>query len=451
MATNRTRRVKSFTAPLITWEDVVAKTTGEPEWLREAREAAWQTYEAMPMPTTSDEPWRRTDYRHIRWDEAGQLTSANGATLEMIPVENRAPLIGEEQGGLIAFVDGELVHFELNPALAEQGVIFMDLREAAEKHEDLVRDNLFTKAVIPNEGKFAALNAAAWTYGLFVYVPRNVAVELPLHSIFYNSQVGASIGHVLIVLEERAEVTVLQEYLSPQDVNEHASYIGATELLVGQGANLKYVSLQNWGRNYFEFSHQRGRVGRDAQLDWVVGNMGGKLIKNFLEIELDGQGSWSRMSGMAFADGKQFIDQDTLQVHNAPDTTSDLLFKTALTGDARSVWQGMIRVVQSAQRSDGFQKNENLLARPTARADSIPGLEIEADDVRCTHAATVGKLDEEPVFYLESRGVPRLEAERMIVNGYFWDVLERIPFEDVQQRLLQDVDRKFVEGWQADE
>lgn len=444
----RVRRGRDFTPPLITWDDVkaISEEHHEPDWLRESRRAAWELYDSLPMPTTQEEAWRRTDYRHIEWETAGVLAKANGAHVEMIPAENRAPLIGEEQGGLIAWVDGKLVHHELNHDTAADGVIFMDLREAAVKHEALVRENLFTKAVLPNEGKFAALNAAAWTHGLFVYVPKNVRVELPLHSIFYNTKIGASIGHVLIVLDKGAEATILQEFLSP-DADQHASYIGATELLVGAGANLKYVSLQSWGHHTFEFSHQRGRVDRDGQLDWVVGTMGSKLTKSFLEIMLDGQGSWSRMSGMYFGDTTQMLDHDTLQVHFAPHTTSDLLFKGALTQHARSVWQGMIRVMPDAQKADGFQANRNLLMRPTAKADSIPGLEIEADDVRCTHAATVGRLDEEPLFYLRSRGVPPMEAERLVVNGYFWDVLERIPFEEVQKRLLADVDRKLIRGW----
>jgi Fe-S cluster assembly protein SufD len=449
MAT-RARRVKDFSPPHITWAEVEALSQqhNEPAWLRQFRAQAWQTYEALPMPTTQEEAWRRTDYRHIDWESAGRLVQPNGATVEAIPAENRAPLIGEEQGGLIAWVDGKLVHSEINPALSQQGVLLMDLRQAAAEYPDLVKQHFFTKAVLPDEGKFAALNAAAWTHGVFLYVPKNVHVELPLHSIFYNSHPGASIGHVLVVLEKGADATILQEYLSP-DADRHASYIGATELLVGDNANLKYVSLQAWGHHTFEFSHQRARVGRDAQLDWVVGTMGSKLTKAFLEIMIDGQGSWSRMSGMCFADGNQLIDLDTLQVHNAPNTTSDLLFKNALTQEARTIWQGMIRVAPNAQKADGFQANRNLLMRPSARADSVPGLEIEADDVRCTHAATVGKLDEEPVYYLQTRGVPRMEAERLIVNGYFWDVLERIPFEDVQRRLLQDVDRKLIQGWQG--
>jgi len=447
VAVTRKKKDKAFAPPKIVWGDVEAimNEHDEPAWLREFRAKAWETYESLPMPTTKDEPWRRTDYRHINWETAGTIAKPNGANFESIPAENRAPLIGEEQGGLIAWVDGELVHEQLDASLIEQGVKLMDLRQAAVEYEDLVRKHLFTKAVLVDEGKFAALNAAAWTHGVFIYIPKNVRVELPLHSIFYNTQIGASVGHVLIVAEEGAEATVLQEYLSP-DAEAHTSYIGATELLIGKGANVKYVSLQNWGNSTYEFSHQRARVDRDAQLDWVVGNMGSKLTKAFLEIMIDGQGAWSRMSGMYFGDGNQHIDQDTLQTHNASNTTSDLLFKGALTENAYSVWQGMIKVVEGAQQSDGFQANRNLLMVDTARADSIPGLEIEADDVRCTHAATVGKLDEEPVFYLQTRGVPRLEAERLIMNGYFWDVLERIPFEEVQQRLLRDVDTKLLKG-----
>jgi Fe-S cluster assembly protein SufD len=409
----------------------------------EAREKAWKIYEEMPMPTLRDESWRRTDYSIIDWEHAGHIVKPNGATVEEIPEQHRSPLIGKEHGGLIAWIDGKLVHNELNPRIAEQGVIMTDLQTACREHEDLVRPHLMTKALQAQEGKFAALHAAAWTHGLFVYVPRNVAVALPLHSVFFNREIGATLGHVLVVLEPGAEATVLQEYVSPE-AEHHASFIGGTELLVNKAANLRYVSLQSWGHHVFDFSHGRGHVERDGQLDWVVGSMGSKLTKFFMQIALDGEGAWGRMSGMFFADGQQLLDHDTFQWHNKPNTTSDLLFKAALKDRARSVWRGMIRVMPGAQESDGFQANRNMLMTDTARADSIPGLEIEADDVRCTHAATMGKMEEEYIFYLMTRGVPRIEAERLFLNGYFWDVLERIPFEDVQNRLLADVDRKLL-------
>lgn len=446
MTMSRTRRrSREFVAPPFSWAQIQARAEAndEPQWLIDMRQQAWEQYENMPMPTISDEAWRRTDYSHIDWDSAGQLLEPTTASLDVIPHENRDPLIGDEQGGLIAWVDNTLVHTELSETIAAKGVIFTDLHTAAKSHPELVQKHLFQKAVRPDEGKFAALHAAAWTHGVFVYVPRNVKVELPLHSIFYNETMGASLGTVLVVIEDNAEATVVQEYLSTED-EAHASYIGGTQLLVGKNAHLRYVALQNWGYNVYEFSHERGHIDKDGQLDWVVGSMGSKLTKKFMQISLDAPGSWGRMSGMFFADENQLLDHDTYQVHNAPNTTSDLLFKSALTDSSRSVWRGMIRVMPGAQQTDGFQANRNMILSDAARADSIPGLEIEADDVRCTHAATVGKMEPEYIFYLMTRGIPREEAERLFVNGYFQDVLERIPFEDVQARLLADVDRKLL-------
>jgi len=252
-----------------------------------------------------------------------------------------------------------------------------------------------------------------------------------------------TLGHILVVLEEGAQVIYLHEYLSSADVTTQAAYVGETELLVGDRANLKYVSLQDWGRNVYDFRHERARVGRDAQLDWIIGTMGSHLTKDFSEIELDGQGSWGRMSGLFFADSNQLFDHDTQQNHNAPNTTSDLLFKGALKEESRSVWQGMIKVLPDAQKTDGFQANRNLLLSKDARADSIPGLEILANDVRCTHAATIGKLEEEPIFYLMSRGMTRADAERLIVVGFFDPIMERIPFEEVRVRLSEHIAEKL--------
>jgi Fe-S cluster assembly protein SufD len=439
------RRAREFVEPPVAWEKILerATTNQEPSWLIERRRAAWEIYQSLPMPTTNDEAWRRTDYSHINWETAGHPVFAQNPHLDRIPADHLQPLIGQEQGGLIAWVDNARVHYYLNPRIAEQGVIVTGLHGAMREHPDLLQKYLFQKGVRPEEGKFAALHVAAWTHGLFIYIPRKVKVNLPLHSIFYSETVGASIGHVLIVVEEGAEVTVAQEYISPGEQRD-SSYIGGTELIVGKNAHLRFVELQNWGRNIYEFSHARGHVARNGQLDWVVGSMGSHLTKKFMQISLDEQGAWGRMSGMFFADGNQLLDHDTFQLHAAPNTTSDLLFKSALTDEARSVWRGMIRVLPEAQQTDGFQANRNMILSDNARADSIPGLEIEADDVRCTHAATVGKMEPEYIFYLMTRGIPRREAERLFVNGYFQDVLERIPFEDVQARLLADVDRKLL-------
>jgi Fe-S cluster assembly protein SufD len=440
------RRVAKLDAPVLSQSDVEALSAAknEPQWLLESRLAAWELYAEMPMPSLQAEEWRRTDYTTIKWEQAGVPVNSAGADFEAIPAENRAPLIGDKQGGLIAAVDGKIVHNELGAELRKQGIIFTDLDTAIRDHEDLVRPNLLTKAVTPGEGKFAALHAALWTHGVFLYVPRGRAVELPLHSIFYNTQAGLTLGHVLVVVEDGAQVTCLQEYLSAPDVTNHAAHVGATELLLGASTNVKYVSLQDWGRNVYDFRHERARVGRDSQLDWIMGTMGSRLTKDFAEIELDGEGSWARMSGLFFADTNQLLDHDTQQNHNAPHTTSDLLFKGALKDESRSVWQGMIKVLPHAQKTDGFQANRNLVLSKEARADSIPGLEIEANDVRCTHAATVGKLEEEPIFYLMSRGMTRADAERLIVMGFFDPIMDRIPFAEVRERLGAHIEQKLA-------
>lgn len=444
--TTRTRG-KLTPEPKLSQADIeaISKAKNEPSWVLDSRMAAWEIYAGMSMPSLKSEEWRRTDYTKLDWDTAGRLTFQMGsnAGLDSIPLENRQPLIGDIQGGLIAAVDGRTVHNELSESLKQQGVIFTDLDTAVREYETLIKPNLMTKAVRVDESKFSAMQAAFWTQGTFLYVPRNRKVELPLHSVFYNSLPGLTVGHILIVLEEGAQVTYLHEYLSNPQVTQQSAYIGATEILVGQNADLKYVALQDWGRNVYDIRHERGRVARDGRLDWIIGTMGGELVKDFTEIELDGVNAWGRMSALFFADKNQLFDHDTQQNHNAPHTTSDLLFKGALRDESHTVWQGMIKVMPDAQGTDGFQANRNLLLSNDARADSIPGLEIEANDVRCTHAATVGKLEEEPIFYLMSRGMTREDAERLIVVGYFDPIMERIPFEEVRRRLREHIEMKL--------
>ncbi len=445
MVVARRRRADAPTAPQYTVEDVKALSdvNNEPEWLREARLAAWELYESLPMPTLQDEEWRRTDYSRIRWQEADKIIDANGASVEAVPEANRAPLVGDAEGGTMIFVDGKLVHYEFADEVKQQGVTFTDLHTAAVENEDFVRSNLMMKAVLPDDGKFAAMNAALWTHGVVLHVPRGKAIEQPFHVVMYNTKPGASLGHVLVVLEENAQATMQVEYAS-DNADTHSAYVGVTELLVGDAANLKYVALQDWNRNTYEFSHQRARVGRDANLDWIIGTMGSQLTKAYLEIDIDGIGANARMSGFFFADKDQLFDLDTQQNHNAPLTTSDLLFKGAGKDVARTVWQGMIKSLPQMQKIDGFQACRNLLLSDDVRMDSIPGLEIEADDVICSHAATFGTLEEEPLFYLMSRGIDRPLAELMVIEGFFDELLARVPFERVRERMMDAIEAKIL-------
>ncbi|MGB1288574.1 MAG: Fe-S cluster assembly protein SufD [Aggregatilineales bacterium] len=438
------RRSRADNQPAYSKADVEAliKQNNEPQWLADLRLRAWEHYEATPWPRLEEE-WRRTDYSHIRWDEVGTLVSPNGATESVVPSKNLDPLIGDKQGGLLVIVDGKIVRYEVAEELTDEGIIFTDLATAAREHSDLVEKHLLTTAVKPEDGKFAALHSALWNHGVFLYVPRGKVAELPLHVVIYNTQSGTTPGHILAVVEENAQATMQVDYASA-DADTQSAYIGATELIVGDAGNLQYVELQDWNRKTFEFSHKRGVVGKDANLDWVIGTMGSQLTKAFIEVDIVGKGTNARVSGFFFADKGQFFDLDTQQNHNAPLTTSDLLFKGAAKDDARTLWQGMIKSLPQMQKIDGYQVCRNLVLSDDARMDSIPGLEIEADDVMCSHAATFGTLEEQPIHYLMSRGIPLNQAQLMLISGFFHELLQRIPFERVRDRLTDEIEAKII-------
>lgn len=409
----------------------------EPEWMLEFRLRAWDLYEQMPVPTTKEEAWRRTDIRRFKLDQFGPSLNGNGVDGASIPSYLAAQLTDDAAGGVLVQVNGQVKQYDLSDALKEQGVIFCDMHTAVREHPDLVRKHFMTEAVRPEEGKFAALHGAFWRGGVFLYVPRGVSAVAPLHSALWATN-GRTFTHTLVVLEPGSEATFIDEYASPEESGQ-ALHNGAIELLVRDTASLTYAALQDFGTNVWQFNHERGRVGRDGRLDWITSIMGTRLTKAFQTSEIDGQGGWARMSGIFFANGRQHFDLDTQQNHNAPDTISDLLYKGALRDKSRTVWQGMIKALPDSQRIDGFQANRNLMLDRTARADSIPGLEIEADDVRCTHASTIGKLDEEEVFYLMSRGIPRPTAIKMVIQGFFDPVMQRIPFEGVRTRIFERI------------
>jgi Fe-S cluster assembly protein SufD len=339
---------------------------------------------------------------------------------------------------------GSKSQIELEPALAAQGVIFTDLATAERQHADVVQ-KILGQVVRPDEGKFAALAASMAQTGVLVYVPRNVHVEAPLQSLLWGPGINlAYFSHTLVWVEPGASLTYVHETASPTEPEGQTLHAGIVEIHVGDGANLRFVELQSWGEHVWNFSHERARIDRDANLDWIFGAVGTHLTKNFSDLDLIGEGSTGRMSGFYFTDGIQHLDHDTQQNHLAPHTTSDLLFKGALKDRSRSVWQGMIYVAPGAQKTDGYQANRNMTLSPQARADSIPGLEILADDVRCTHGATVGKIDPDQVFYLRSRGIPYSEAERLIVEGFFDPIMQRIPFEGVRTRFQDAIHEKMV-------
>ena len=416
----------------------VSKRLSEPTWLAERRWEAWQAYRSIPMPSRKDEPWRRTDIRSLPADEM-VLKPA-----EDIPVDPELlkPLTSDEHGWLLILRPGFPSIIEGDQKLAENGVIAVDWATAVREHDGLLKTHLGT--VIPDdEGKFSALAATMSENGVLLYVPPGVEVKQPMHSIFWapGSQ-AAYFSRLLLIVGKGASVTYVHENASPTAPSGQSVHAGIVEMHVEDDARLTFIEVQSLGQHVWNFTHERAHVGRDARMDWIYGGVGSHLTKNFSEITLLGEGADGRMTAFYFADGVQHLDHDTQQNHLAPRTTSDLLFKGALLDRSRSVWQGMIHVAPDAQLTDGYQANRNLILSKQARADSIPGLEILADDVRCTHGATVGQLEDEPIFYLMSRGLPRREAERIVIDGFFTPIKERIPFEGVRDRFQRLIDEK---------
>jgi len=406
------------------------------------RTSAWNAFKRLSLPVNTEEAWRRTDI-HALPVEKFKL-SVDGAN-EFPPVREDLlkPLVADQHGGQIVLTS-QGVKIDLEEKLVKQGVIFTDLRTAEQKYPDLLV-RMIGKTVNVEEGKFAALAGAFAQNGVVLYVPKGVAVEEPLHSVLWGPGANlAHVSHILVLVDEGASVTYVHESASPDDMASNSMHAGLVEIQVLQDASLKFVELQSWGRHVWNFSHERIRVERGGKLDWIFGAIGSRLTKNFSELDLAGEGATGRMSGFYFTDGNQHLDHDTQQNHLAPHTTSDLLFKGALKGKSRSVWQGMIYVAPGAQKTDGYQANRNLVLSEGSRADSIPGLEILADDVRCTHGATVGKLEQEPLFYLKSRGIPQAEAEKIVVEGFFDPIFQRIPFEGVRERFQEYIANKMA-------
>ncbi len=435
VVTTRTRRPET-TAKQFAFTAAMLPVGGV---LRKFREHAWDTFNRLPLPTTNEEAWRRTDLRSMPADQFRLPVEGAYADLPPVPADLLKPLVSDQHGGQVILLPGgnRADSLTLTESLNRQGVIFTDLRSAERDHPALVAE-LVGQIVRPEEGKFAALAGALAQNGVVLYVPKGVKVEQPLHSILWGpGEDLAHLSHILVWVDKGASVTYVHESASPPATHPSRPMLhaGIVEIKVADGADLKFVELQSWGRDVWNFSHERVQVGRGGSLGWIFGAVGSRLTKNFSELDLVGEGATGRMSGFYFTDGNQHLDHDTQQNHLAPHTTSDLLFKGALKGKSRSVWQGMIYVAPAAQKTDGYQANRNLVLSPEARADSIPGLEILADDVRCTHGATVGKLEEEPLFYLKSRGIPAKDAERLIVEGFFDPIMQRIPFEGVRERF----------------
>jgi Fe-S cluster assembly protein SufD len=382
------------------------------------RDEAAKRFEELPLPTTADEHWRFTDLR--------------GFDPNQVPGTQRVPGAGSPMLDLDVAGMARVTETGIEIISAPDGITF----------EPLPAD--YPAEIVPDDDKFAVENLSRWEHGLLVHVPKGVELEKPLYVQVVSSG-GSLYWRMVVRAEEGARFTLIEDLSSAAE--DTLAYTNAVvELFVEPSAKIEYVSLQNLSKETWHFGRHRARLERDSELDWVLGGFGSKRGKVWIENDLVGQGATSRVTGAYFADGDQHLDYDTFQEHAAPNTESDFAFKGALRERATAVWRGMIRVEEHAQKTNAYQENRNLLLSNEAHADSIPGLEIMANDVRCTHGATLGRIDREELFYLMARGLSRAEAERLIVRGFFQDVLDRIELEPVREALGEALEARIPQA-----
>jgi len=386
------------------------------------RERAFEQFETLPMPSPETEEWRYTDLSDFALDFVPHMPGhGDGAPTP-------------QAGGLAASMvqhNSSVVMTTSGQDLEARGVVFCDLDVAAEKYPHLVEPHLHA-LVATDRSRFTALHGAFRTGGTFLYVPADVAIEMPLQTLTYLDADGAAVfPHTLLIAERGAEVTFIDRYASPD--LERGLSDAIAEIIVGEGAHVRYASIQEWGAGITHVAVQRATVGRDADFRSLAVGFGATLSRAEAETILAEPGGFSEMLGVFFADDDQHFDHRSVQDHVAPNCTSDLLYKGALRDESRAVFSGWVHVRPGAQKTDAMQTSRNIVLSERAKADAIPNLEIEANDIRCGHAASVGPVEEETLFYLQSRGIPRDEAERLVVTGFFQEVLDRVTLEEVRR------------------
>ena len=425
------------------------KGRDEPSWLVDRRKEAFAISRALPWPTARDEEWRRTDIRTFKPD---RFATGAGAVPSADDREALAPAwdaLSANYPTGIEQVNGVVTRRPDATGLGK--AIYTDLATAVRDHPELVRKYLLADAVRPDADALSALHAAFWTGGAVPVRPQGGEGRGPA---LQPGRAGGG-GERRLRPHPRRPRRGGRGDPRPRDRRARGarghpgSTAGRSSCSSGTTGRLRFVNVQNWDDSTWHFSRERAIVGRDATIQWTVGGLGARLAKVNQEVALAGRGASAQVNGVMFTTGKQHLAYFTRQDHIAPNTRSDLLYKGGLKDRSRVVWKGMIRVEKDAQKTDAYQKNDNLILSDAARADSIPGLEIEANDVRCTHGATAGRVDEEMIFYAQARGVGRETAIRLIVEGFFANVYDRITLEPVRETLRAAVAEKLQIGGPA--
>ena len=406
------------------------------------RREALEAFRAAPVPPRTSEAWRRSDFSRWRLDRLTEEALA-------APADGAKPTLarGGAAGAFCEAVGGGRTAVELDGAVRAQGVVLETLERAFAAHGDLVRPAL-ARLGGPDLGKLEAANAAGWKGGAFLYIPPGVRVERPFDLSFVHDNAGYGFPRLVVELGDGAEATVIEDHtgceidLAPGQAHGRVS-VAFSRARLGKGARLAYFYSQGLGPDVTHFWSQRVDLEKDAELEHYSILLGGALHKSDLHVELQGAGARSNLYGLVFGCKSQVFDTCTWQMHRAPRTQSDLLFKAALQDRGRSVYTGMIRVEKDAVGSDAYQQNNNMLLSDTARADTTPILEILTDQVHCKHGATMGPVSAEELFYLASRGFEPKEAVKTLVMGFFEPILCRVPLERLKAQLSDRIERRL--------
>jgi Fe-S cluster assembly protein SufD len=407
--------------------------TAEPDWLQERRRRGAERAAKLELPTQKAKGWEFTDLSELDLDAFDEPNGADPdaaeRATELITAPEGAARVRQVDATALDAGAGDAAGAAEPPA----DPVVLPLETAIERYPDLLSAHL--GSIVPPEDPFVARNEAAWRGGAFVYVPRGARLEAPVALTAIQQSPGTALHwRTLIVLDEGAEAEIWEQYLSGPGAQD-GLFNGVVELVVADGANLRYVCGQGLSTDSWVFASQRAELGRDSSLEWVALGFGSAQGKVRMETKLAGRGSSAKVTGVYAGRGSQHLDYDTTQEHAEPNTTSDLAFRGVLGDRATAVWRGMIRVDPGAQQTDAFQESRNLLLSTDAHADAIPGLEIKANDVRCTHAAAVAQVDREQLYYLRARGLRKAEATRLIIDGFLQALVERAAEGPIRQAL----------------
>jgi len=428
----------------------------EPKWLKQERASAWELYLLAPMPTQRDEDWRQTEIESLKLEalRPAENTLAPGELSDMPEwFEDGLKNFGKLSGA-VAISGSKIWVPALSEDLQRKGVVFCDLRTACLKHTDVVR-KYFT-ADSPSyvseslQSKFALLNRATFNCGLFLYVPKNVVLDEPFVGLVHVDETTGytNVPRIFVAAAPNSKVQFVQAFLSTNPAKKESTSTWSLsnsliEIYVDDGASVDYVEVQCFDEKTFAVGETHSAIASNGKFSALTVALGGGQVKSDIITTLQGRGAVSKVLGVVLGDRSERFSFNTVQDHNAPDANSDINFRVALKGAAQSIYQGIIRVAKIAQRTDAFQTNKNLLLGTEARADSIPRLEILADDVKCSHGATVGPVDREQIFYLMSRGLSSHEAEELVVNGFFRKVIEECPVQGVSDWIGKLVGNKI--------